>query len=205
MANTKNSLVFLFLLLLSNSAFSEVEPGRFFIGTSAFMLANLTPEDKDPPHFSQLNIGYRITDEDVVSVEFIGWRYYAPLGAPLGTPGEVANDRSEKFPGHVDAKGIGLAYQCFVYDKVYTALHATWFDQNFVGLNNENLGSGKQLFLTLRLGYHYSFGSDRFFIEPSLAVTHWPINTNLPTAFQAKEDKWPKYQVEPGLHVGFVF
>ena len=117
----------------------------------------------------------------------------------------LAATNIDRFPGHAEAKGLGVAYQRFIFNQFYTALHATWFNQNFFGLNNEKLSSGKQLFLTLRLGYRYSFGSDRFFIEPNLAATFWPINTNLPEAFQKREDNAPKYGVEPGLHVGFVF
>ena len=80
MFSTKKLLIFSFLFFLSESAFSEVDSSRYFIGTSAFMLANLNPEEKDPPHFYQLNFGYRLTGKDVVSAELITWRYNGPIG-----------------------------------------------------------------------------------------------------------------------------
>jgi hypothetical protein len=49
------------------------------------------------------------------------------------------------------------------------------------------------------------FGN-RFFIEPSLAVTHWTIKTNVPAEFAALDQKWPNYfLLEPGLHFGYKF
>ncbi|MDZ4667450.1 MAG: cyclic nucleotide-binding domain-containing protein [bacterium] len=60
--------------------------------------------------------------------------------------------------------------------------------------------------MALRLGYHLKFFNNRFFIEPSFAGTHWPVNTNVPAGFAIKEKKWPNYfLVEPGLHFGFKF
>ena len=60
--------------------------------------------------------------------------------------------------------------------------------------------------MTYRLGYHVPLFKNRFFIEPSVAVTHWPINTNVPESFAALEHKWPKYfLLEPGLHFGYKF
>ena len=46
----------------------------------------------------------------------------------------------------------------------------------------------------------------RLFLEPSIASTYWPINTNAPAAFRSLDDKWPSYFIgEPGLHVGVKF
>ncbi len=60
--------------------------------------------------------------------------------------------------------------------------------------------------MTYRFGYHLDFYSKRFFIDPSIAITNWPINTNVPKSFAAIEKKWPNYFLfEPGLHVGFNF
>ncbi len=47
---------------------------------------------------------------------------------------------------------------------------------------------------------------DRFFIEPSIPFTHWPISTNAPAAFAEKDSRWPNYFLfEPGLHFGVKF
>lgn len=187
------------LICFSSKLYADVEGSKFFVGSSAFMLANLDSSD-EPPDFYQLNFGYQLTKKDVVSIEAMTWKYYAPLGIPW----EKMSHDSNKFPGKVDAVGVGLAYQRFLWGNIYSALHATWFKQKYLGTGGAKLGEGDQLFLTFRLGYHIKIG--RFaFIEPNAAVTHWPINTGLPPAFQAQEDRWGKFQVEPGLHFGFPF
>jgi len=191
--------VILVLICFSPKLKADVEGSKFFIGSSAFMLANLDSSD-EPPNFYQLNFGYQLTKKDVVSIEAITWKYYAPLGIPW----EEMSSKSNIFPGRVDAVGIGLAYQRFLWGNVYSALHATWFKQEYVGTSGAKLSEGEQLFLTFRLGYHIKIGSFAF-LEPNLAVTHWPINRGLPPAFQAQEDRWGKFQVEPGLHFGFLF
>ncbi|MBL7542241.1 MAG: hypothetical protein JNL11_00410 [Bdellovibrionaceae bacterium] len=181
---------------------AQVQGKKYYIGTSAFMMANLNQNNPEHPNFYQANFGYQISSKDVFSLEFITWRYYAPLGVKNAS-GETKIE--DKFPGHVAAKGIALAYQRFIYGNWYTALHSAFMDQKYSNIESQQIGSGNQLFLTFRLGYHLEFLSHKLFLEPSIALTHWPINTNLPLSFQIQEDKWPKYQVEPGLHLGYIF
>jgi hypothetical protein len=171
---------------------------RHFVGSSAFVMANLMP---DPPSFYQLNYGYWLTKGDVLSLEAITWTYDAPLGIPYG-PSKGSPD--EAYPGYVRAYGVGLAYQRFLWKDSYSAIHAAPMFQKYIDEQNEKIQNGFQLFLTLRLGYHIRLFSDRFFMEPSVAFTHWPINTNLPESFRARESRWPNYFLfEPGLHLGF--
>ena len=165
------------------------------------MLYNLDKNEVDPPRFYQVNFGYQLTKKDVISVEWITWRYYAPLGASY----EKMSDAAYKFPGYVDAAGFGLAYQRFLWNNVYSAIHAVWLKQKYSDHNGIHLGEGEQLFFQFRLiGYHWAIGSFMF-LEPNLAVTHWPINTGLPPSFQTQEDRWGKFQIEPGLHFGLNF
>ena len=42
---------------------------RCFVGSTLFLLGNLDPVN--PPGFAQLNLGYRITGKDVISLELI--------------------------------------------------------------------------------------------------------------------------------------
>jgi hypothetical protein len=75
-----------------------------------------------------------------------------------------------------------------------------------VNEEGEKIQNGFQLFLTGRVGYHIRLFKDRFFLEPSIAVTYWPINTNVPESFAEVEKKWPNYFLfEPGLHFGVKF
>lgn len=202
-----SALFFTILLAIATGwalpAKAAVKPGKFFVGSTMFLLVNLDTESDTKPDLFQLNLGYRLTDKDVLSLEIIAWKYYAPLGIPYGPSKE---DKAERYPGVVDAEGVGLAYQRFIWGRAYTALHTQYMDHNYLDESGAKIGSGHQVFMTFRLGYHFSFLNDVAFIEPNLAITHWPVNTGLPPSFQAKEDKWPNYFLfEPGLHFGFAF
>ena len=196
------------LALLGQVANAQTPPTdstyrRFFVGSSLFMLANLNASDPNRPDFFQLNLGYRITPKNVVSLEAKTWKYGWPLGIPYGRAFEAPD---EKYPGYVRSFGVALVYQRFWWKGAYTAIHAMNALQRYVGTDNQLIQRGYQLFMTYRLGYHIPLFRNRFFIEPSVAVTHWPINTNVPDSFARLERKWNNYFLfEPGLHVGMKF
>ncbi len=174
---------------------------RHFLGSSAFVVMNFVLTD--PPDFYQLNYGYWLTSRDAVSVEAITWKYDAPLGIPYG-PSFDSPD--EDYAGYVRAHGIGAAYQRLIWRNLYSAVHALPLRQQFFDESDVKIQDGFQLFLTFRLGYHIKLRRDRFFLEPSLAFTHWPINTNVPASFAEQDRKWPNYFLfEPGLHLGVKF
>jgi len=174
---------------------------RHFIGSTAFIV--MTPLLDPSPRYFQLNYGYRFTPKDVLSVEAITWTYQGPLGRPYGPDYEQPES---DFPGEVRAYGVGLAYKRFLWKGAYAQIHSTAFHQDYLDEGDNKIQSGFQLFNTFRLGYHFDLFKGRMFIEPSLAATWWPINSNLPESFQREEDKWNKYFLfEPGLHFGFNF
>lgn len=173
---------------------------KYFVGSTLFMIANLV-DDPEPPKYYQLNVGFRITPKNVVSLELITWHYYEPLGVPRKDKKTAPN-----YSGKVQAFGVGLAYKHFLWKSVYAQIHSTAFRQNYIDETNAKIQSGFQLFNTIRLGYQFRFFNNRFFVEPSIAMTFWPINSNLPKSFQTEEDKWNSYFLgEPGLHFGFNF
>ena len=185
----------------AQSAEPDTSNRRWFIGSSLFMLANVVPED--PPSFYQLNIGYWLSQRDVISLELITWRYTHPLGIPYGSS---FGAEEEAYPGFVRGTGAGLAYQRFLWRGLYSGIHATALHQDYQDPDKKSIQQGFQLFAAVRLGYHIEFFNHRLFLEPSIAITHWPINTNAPAAFRALDDKWPSYFIgEPGLHVGVKF
>jgi hypothetical protein len=173
-----------------------------FVGSTLFLLGNL--DNVNPPGFAQLNLGYRITGKDVISLELITWKHAWPLGInpfynkAYGTP-------EEKFPGYIREYGIGLAYQRFFWKGLYAAVHATPMWQRYKNENGNNVGSGFIIFNTYRIGYHVKLFKDKFFIEPSLGIAGRPYYTKMPEGFKQKDDKWPKWTPEPGLHFGFNF
>lgn len=46
---------------------------------------------------------------------------------------------------------------------------------------------------------------DHLVLSLSLDFTGRPYQTEMPDGFKQKDDKWPKYTFEPGLHFGFNF
>ncbi len=201
--------VFLFILAGSATSAAAAQPAngpeptndkRHFLSTSLFTLLNFVPDD-EPPTFIQLNYGYRITPTDTISIEAITWYYYGPLGVQWWEK----NQPNTRYPGKVRDFGVGLAYQRFFWKGAYGALHATPFVQQYQD-ESGIIQTGFQLFVALRAGYHFRFFDDRFFIEPSVAITTWPINTNQPEDFASVEKQWAKFFLfEPGLHAGVSF
>lgn len=180
---------------------SDINYKKYFIGGTAFMLMNLDSNER--PDFYQVNLGYRITDKDVISLELKTWRYYQPLGLPFG---KNFNSPEENFPGSIRELGFALAYQHFWWKGLYTGVHVMSAWQSFLDEDAVKFDSGFQIFNTYRLGYHVRVLKGKFFIEPSLAITHRPYHTEMPESFKRQDDKYSKFFFgEPGLHFGLNF
>ncbi|MCY7358239.1 MAG: hypothetical protein LH609_12425, partial [Rudanella sp.] len=173
----------------------DILPYRHFMGTSLWSIRNLFPESAD---FYELDYGYRITGNDALIVRAITWKYIAPLGIPYGPSFEA---KEENYPGYVRAFGLGIGYQRFVWKGLFAAIHAIPFLQTMHETGQAKTQKGFQLFLQAQTGYRVNFSRQRFYIEPSVAFNHWPVNTNLPASFVPKEHKWPNYFLfEPHLN-----
>ena len=199
---TLTSLIMVMCLSLAYSQKTKQDsPSRkFYVGSTAFMLLNLNINDPDAPNFYQLNFGYQMTPKDVFSVELKTYRYATPLGIPWG---DAKKATEEKYPGYAREFGIGLVYQRFLWKGAFASIDAGNMLVKYMDENNKHIQNGYQLFMTYRLGYRLQFIKNRFFIEPSLAITHWPIKTNVPESFAKFENKWSNYFLgEPGLHFG---
>jgi hypothetical protein len=179
-------------------------PGRYFVGSSAFVAANLVLAGRpDAPDFYQLNAGYWLTERDALSLEAITWKYIAPVGIPYGPS---FDSPEERYPGYVREAGIGVSYQRLLRGNVYSAVHVLPLVKRYFDEEDENIQNGFRLFLTGRAGYHLKLFRGRVFLEPSVAATFWPIDTSMPAAFEEKERNWPNYFLfEPGLHFGVRF
>lgn len=176
---------------------------RWFVGSTIFLLGNFATTNS--PSFIQLNAGYRITGKDAISLELKTWKYAWPNGIhpffnkSYGKP-------EEKFPGYIREYGFSVAYQRFFWKGLYAELNVmpTW--QAFVNVDGKKIDNGFQIFNTYRAGYHIKLFKDRFFIQPSIAITHRPYHTKMPDRFKQLDDKWSKFVFgEPGFHFGFNF
>ena len=175
---------------------------KYFVGSSLFLLGNLSTVEK--PDFVQLNLGYRITGKDIISLELITWKYAWPLGInPLLSKSYGKSE--EKYPGYIRDYGIGVVYQRYFWKGLYASVQVMPMLQIFVNNNGNKVDNGFQIFNTNRVGYHVKLFKDRFFIEPSLGIAGRPYHTEMPDGFKQKDDKWSKYTPELGLHFGYNF
>ena len=102
--------------------------------------------------------------------------------------------------------GIGVASQRFLWRGVYAQAHALPLLQQYRDVSGRRIQSGFMLFNTVRAGYYIPLFKARWFIEPSIVMTAWPINTNVPESFAARDRKWREHFAgEPGLHFGWRF
>lgn len=177
---------------------------RWFVGTSLFvLLGNLDTEN--PPNFAVLQIGYRITGKDVITLAPKTWKYSWPNGIhPFLN--DAYKKPEERFPGYVREYGVTVSYTRFVWEGLYAQLDVmpTW--QVFVNDNGKKNDDGFQIFNSYRAGYHIKLFKDKFFFQPSICITHHAYHTALPDGFKQLDDKWSKFIFpEPGLNVGFNF
>ncbi|MFY0674778.1 MAG: hypothetical protein JXQ87_15375 [Bacteroidia bacterium] len=201
--NLFNTLIITFCLTFNVSAqqIDNESPKKLFIGSTFFMLGNLAPSN--PPDFVQLNLGYRISAKDAISLELKTWKYAWSLGIPYGSAYE---NPAYEFPGFIREGGVALAYQHFWWKGLYNAVHIMGARQWYNDENGQIIEKGFQIFNTYRVGYQFKFFNNRFFIEPSVCITHRPFHTKMPDGFKVQDDQWPKYFIgEPGLHFGFNF
>lgn len=175
---------------------------KWFVGSTLFLLGNFSTVN--PPNLAQLNVGYRITGKDVLSLELITWKYAWPLGMnPFFN--KSYGKEEEKFPGYIRDYGVALVYQRFFWKGLYAAAHIMPMFQTFVNNDGKKVDNGLHIFTTYRAGYHVKLFKDRFFIQPSVGLAGRLYHTKMPDGFKQKDDKWGKYTPEPGLHFGFNF
>ncbi|MBL0081931.1 MAG: hypothetical protein IPP37_05645 [Saprospiraceae bacterium] len=173
---------------------------KWFVGSTLLLLGNL--DDTNNPEYIQLNAGYRITPKDVVQFRFKRSIYAWPLGIPFGPDFDAPG---LNYPGHARILAPQLGYQRFWWKGVYTSLYVLNAFEKYVDVNKKKIGNGFTLYTDLYLGYQFTFFKDRFFFEPAIGISFWPVRTGVPDAFRAVEKKWNNYFIQPGLDFGFKF
>ena len=173
---------------------------RWYIGSTLYLLGNFA--EKHNPQYIQLNAGYRITPKDVVLFRFKRSVYDWPLGTPWG---KIFDGTEETYPGHAQILAPTIGYQRFWWKGVYTSIHALNAFETYYDLNKKKIGNGYTLYLDFYLGYQFNFFKSRFFFEPAIGISYWPVRTGVPESFQAVEQKWSNYFIQPGFDFGFRF
>jgi len=173
---------------------------KFFVGSTLFLLGNFDKEDN--PEYIQLNFGYRITPKDVISIDFKRSIYSWPIGIPFGPSFRKPGGN---YSGHARIIAPTIGYQRFLWKGVFTFVHALNAFEKYISENNKKIGNGYTLYLNFHLGYQFKFFKNRFFFEPAIGCSYWPLRTNVPESFKSVEKKWPNYFIQPGLNFGFNF
>jgi hypothetical protein len=173
---------------------------KWYVGSSLFMFGNFSKVNN--PEYIQLNAGYRITPKDVVCVEFKRSIYSWPIGIPFGPSFDAPG---LNYPGHARILAPTVGYQRFWWKGIYTSVYALNAFEKYMDENKKKIGNGYTLYLNFHLGYQLTFFKNRFFFEPAIGCSYWPVRTNVPVSFKAVEKKWPNYFLQPGLHVGYNF
>ncbi len=177
---------------------------RWFAGTSFFVFVG-NFDQENPPNFVQLNLGYRLSPKDVLTLGATTWKYAWPNGIhPFFD--KAYKKPEEKFPGYVREFGISVSYTRFLWEGLYADINVMPSWQIFVNESGEKIDDGFQIFNSYRIGYHIKLFNDLMFIQPSVCITHRAYHTELPDGFRQQDDKWSKFIYgEPGLNIGVNF
>lgn len=186
--------------LEANAQRSDSTGKKWFVGSSLLLLGNF--DKVNNPEYIQLNIGYRITPRDVVHVRFKRSVYAWPLGIPFGPDFDAPG---LNYPGHARILAPTLGYQRFWWKGAYTSLYALNAFEKYMDASNKKIGNGYTLYLDFYLGYQFKFFKNRFFFEPAIGVSYWPVRSNVPETFKSVEKKWPNHFIQPGLDFGYNF
>jgi hypothetical protein len=173
---------------------------KYFVGSTLLLFGNF--DQTNNPEYVQFNAGYRITPKDVVQIRFKRSIYAWPLGIPFGPSFDAPG---LNYPGHARIIAPQIGYQRFWWKGVYTSVYALNAFEKYLDQNNKKIGNGYTLYLDTYLGYQFTFFKNRFFFEPAIGISYWPVRTNVPASFKAVEQKWPNYFIQPGLDFGFKF
>lgn len=209
----KMKILFMSLILLLTSTlrleaqYGNNETGykKQYIGTSLFTIIGNLADGGNPPNFFQLDFGYRLTGKDVIRISPITWKYAWPNGIhPFLN--DAYGKPEEKFPGYVREFGLAVTYQRFLWKGFYAQLDVMPTHQIFVNNSGKKIDNGFQIFNSYRIGYHIKLFNDKFFLQPSVCVTHRAYHTLLPIGFKQLDDKWSKFIFpEPGINIGYNF
>jgi hypothetical protein len=188
------------LRVIAQNAKQDSTYRRWFVGSTLYLLGNL--DKVNNPEYVQLNVGYRITPKDVISFRFKRSIYAWPIGIPFGPDFDAPG---LNYPGHARILAPTVGYQRFLWRGAYTSVQALNAFEKYMDENNKMIGNGYTLYLDFYLGYQFKFFKNRFFFEPAIGCSYWPVRTNVPESFKAVEKNWPNYFIQPGFDFGFNF
>lgn len=185
-------------------SFEQTVPYRkFSVSTTYLSFVNFESETTNLHHY-EIHVGYKITPKDRIELKAATWKLFEPMGIPLWDSN--FRKESEWYPGRLRETGVGITYQHLLWKGLFAQIEILPLKTTYIGEDDKEMGNGFKLYTTYHLGYHIPLFKNRFFIEPQVHCNYWPINTNVPQAFEEKESQWNNYFLfEPNLYLGVKF
>jgi hypothetical protein len=182
----------------SNDSTTIVCSKKHFVSTSVLgLLAVAFPGENT--FYYQLDFGWSMKNRNNFILGAMAYQYRRPHSQPY-------TDNST-YDGYVLSYGPVFAYQHFLWRKFFVMPIANPLIMDYRKDNGARINKGFMLLCAVRTGYSFDFQiwNVPFFVEPSVEVNFWPINTNIPNDFKALEDNYSKYVFAPGLNFGLKF
>lgn len=177
---------------------------RISVFTPYYTLTNFGKPETNTHHYEIL-ARYQLTEKDQIGIKAATWKLFAPMGIQLWNPAFL--DREAFYEGRLWERGIGITYQRMLWKGLFTTIETLPLITAYQDQEGKTIKKGFKLYTTFHLGYHIPlFKNKRFFLEPQIHANYWPINTNVPSDFKAKEASWNNYFLfEPNLYLGYKF
>ncbi len=156
----------------------------------------------------EFHIKRNLDNKNIVGVKFATFRLFQPMGITWGDGLlDKIETKSEYYPGHVRATGIGISYQRMLWKGLFATVELLPQFQIYTDLDGNKIGNGFKLYTSYHLGYHIAFGKKKhFFIEPQIDCKLWTSDKNAPDGFKQLDDKWRNYFLfEPQIYLGWNF
>jgi hypothetical protein len=165
-------------------------------------------DDRQNTQHIEFNVKRNLDNKNIIGVKFATFRLFQPMGI-IWSDGLVdkIETKTEYYPGHVRATGLGLTYQRMLWKGLFGTVEVLPQFQTYMDLDGNKLGNGFKLYNSVHLGYHIAFGKKKhFFIEPQIDCKLWTSDNNAPDGFKQLDDKWRNYFLwEPQIYLGWNF
>tara|TARA_B100000809_G_scaffold247901_1_gene277431 strand:- start:1269 stop:1919 length:651 start_codon:yes stop_codon:yes gene_type:complete len=165
-------------------------------------------DDRQNTQHIELHIKRNLDNKNIIGVKFATFRLFQPMGITWGDGLlDKIETKSEYYPGHVRATGLGITYQRMLWKGLFATVEVLPQFQTYMDLEGKKLGNGFKLYNSVHLGYHIAFGKKkRFFIEPQIDCKIWTSDNNAPDGFKQLDDKWRNHFLfEPQIYLGWNF
>lgn len=187
-----------------SSTLGTVSDYKFSVSTAYHTFLNFGPEETNTHHY-EFHFKYNLTPKDKIGIKVATWRLFQPLGMPIEDAFKM--EESEFYPGRLKERGIGITYQRMLWKGLFASVEILPQWKAYIDENNKKIDDGFKLYTSYHLGYHIALFKNRFYIEPQIQCSYWPIDSKAPQGFKEKDDKWKNNYVlfEPNIYIGVNF